>query len=245
MQQEHVLFLHPTFASSTFKTTCSVLPITNNFRAIASVVGHSSHSLSCRPMKHLSRAVGRNRNSYSLHCALISVFLLQGKVKRERHPRERERHQHPREKEETALLSALLFHLPNSFQVTALCADGSTHCESMESFSLLRGLDFVCQQPQRKLRAGEEQSKSHHAQVPRKNKYCWVCCTEEQLLDSQQDRHPSLHTCTHTGGELVTPALPFSRVQALSFGREQQGQAGGCPWAGTMGAGSLQLQELQ
>lgn len=121
--------------------------------------------------------MGRNRSSSSLHCALVSVSLVQGKVKRERYPRER--HQHLREKEERAILFALLFYLPNSFQVTALCADGSTHCESMESFSLLRGLDFVCQQPQRRQRAGEEQSKSHHAQVPRKNKHCWAWCAQK------------------------------------------------------------------
>lgn len=51
------------------------------------------------------------------------------------------------------------------------------------------------------------------------------------------------HMHTHRS-ELVTPALPSSHAQALSFGGEQQGQAGGCPWAGTTGAGSLQLQEL-
>lgn len=33
MKQEHVIFLHPTFLSSTFKTVYSVLPITNNFLA--------------------------------------------------------------------------------------------------------------------------------------------------------------------------------------------------------------------
>lgn len=78
-----------------------------------------------------------------------------------------------------------------------------------------------------------------------------LVCIEEELLGSQQDRHPSSgmvlarETCTHTRGELVIPGLPSSHGQGLSFGREQQGQAGGCPWANTMGAGSLQLQELR
>lgn len=160
--------------------------------------------------------MGRNRSSYSLHCALVSLFFVQGKVKSERYPRERERHQHLREKEERAILSALLFYLPDCFQVTALCVHGSTYCESMESFPLLRGLDFVCQQPQRKQRAGEEQSKSHHAQVPRKNKCCWLWSAEKSnfWIHNRTDTLPRARrqpgTRAHAqGGRIGDPSTAF------------------------------------
>lgn len=131
MEQERVFFLHPTFLSSMFKTICSVLPITNNFWATDPVVGPQAEQQELQTTETPQQNdMGRNNSSYSLRYTLVSVFLVQWKVKRERYLRE---------KEETATPS-----LPPRlhFQVTAaslsLHVDESTYCESMESFHLLR-----------------------------------------------------------------------------------------------------------
>lgn len=120
-----------------FKTICSVLPITNNLWATDPVVGPQAKQQELQTTETPQQNdMGRNNSSYSLHCTLVSVFLVQWKVKRERHLREKERERHLRGKEETAIPS----YPPNSLSklLLPLHMDESTYCESMESFHLLR-----------------------------------------------------------------------------------------------------------
>lgn len=93
MQQELVFFLHPTFLSSTFKTICSALCIINNFWATDPVMGPQvkQHELQTTDNR-VSVAEQQGKEQQQLLPLLhpVSGFLVQWKVKRERHQKGRD-----------------------------------------------------------------------------------------------------------------------------------------------------------
>lgn len=137
MQQEHVFFLPPAFLSSMSSTVCPVLPTTNNFWATDPMVGTQGKPQEPQSMKHPSRTRCGGTAAVAHRDTLRSAFLGQWEAKKDRRPRDRQRYQ------------------PYPRSLPPPC----THRERPKSLQLLRGLDFVCQQPRGERRAGEGQSK--------------------------------------------------------------------------------------